>query len=257
MQTELRKEIQAKLKSMKGKPGFFYKNLVTKESFGYQEDLPFEAASVIKIPVLIEAFRQMEEGKVSTDQGFIIHKEDKLPSCGALTYLHDGISVTFLDLCVLMIILSDNTATNLLIRFLGMERINQTMRELGVKRTTVNRLLFDAEKAAAGIENYIVPQEIGMLLEQMENKTLISKEASSRMLEIMKNQRLNGKMPFFVTDGTKIAHKTGEDDGITHDVGIVYAKEPFIACFCSNEMDEPMFNRFIQDTTKKLIEAVK
>ena len=257
MEAKSKGEILEELKKMKGKPGFFYKNLVTKETFGYQEEVLFEAASVIKIPVLIEAFRQMEEGEAEAGEVVTRESEDELPSCGALTYLHDGIQVTLMDLCVLMIILSDNTATNLLIKRLGIKRINQTMREAGVMKTTLNRLLFDSEKSALGIQNYIVPKEIGFLLEQMENGTLISKQASSQMIEILKNQRLNGKMPFFVTDDTEIAHKTGEDDGITHDVGIVYAKEPFIACFCSNEIDEPMFNRFIQDTTKKLLEAAK
>ena len=108
-------EIKTRLEQVKGKVGFYYKNLSTGETIGYQENEKMMAASVIKLMILTEAFRQMEEKMAKADEIFTVHKEDCLPSCGGLTYLHDGIQVTLEDLCVLMIILSDNTATNLLI----------------------------------------------------------------------------------------------------------------------------------------------
>ncbi len=80
----------------------------------------------------------------------------------------------------------------------------------------------------------------------------MSPEADAEMLGILKDQRLNGKMPFFL-HGLKIAHKTGEDDGITHDVGIVYADHPLILCFASNHTDVPAFERFIQDAARDFV----
>ncbi len=248
----MKEEVLRQLKEIPGKVGFYYKNLVTGEEWSLNPELPLLAASVIKIPVLAEAFSQIASGKADGNELYKVRAEDKVPSCGALTYLHTGLEVTLEDLCTLMIILSDNTASNILIRKFGIEEINGCMRGLGLKVTTVNRLLFDSEAAAQGKENYICAGEIGSLLEKMYRGTLVSKEASEKMLKILANQRLNGKMPFFFKNGVKIAHKTGEDDGITHDVGIVYAPQPFAVCFCSNEVDVPRFEMVIQRVTRKL-----
>jgi len=238
-----------RLASLPGEVSVFGKDLATGEAWAYQADIPLVAASVIKIPILVEAFRQARDGLVSMEETFSIRPEQKMPSCGALTYLHDGLSVTLRDLCVLMIILSDNTATNILIDRLGMENVNQTLRGLDLSQTTLRRKLFDGQAAARGIENTITAWEMGVLLEKIYREQCVSPEADREMLSILLNQRLNGKMPFFL-HGTKIAHKTGEDEGITHDVGIIFAHHPLVLCFTSNHTDVPAFERFIQDAAR-------
>lgn len=238
-----------RLAALPGEVSVFGKDLVTAEQWAYQADLPLVAASVIKIPILTEAFRQARDGLLSLDEEFSILPEQKMPSCGVLTYLHDGLKVTLQDLCALMIIVSDNTATNILIDRLGMENVNETMRKLGLRKTVLRRKLFDAEASARGIENTITAQEMGILLEKMYRGECVSAAADREMLDILRNQRLNGKMPFFL-HGVEIAHKTGEDAGITHDVGIVYAAHPLVLCFASNHTDVPAFERFIQDAAR-------
>ena len=240
------------LNDIKGKTGFYYKNLITSEEWELNSSLPLIAASVIKIPVLTEVFANLHSGTADKNEFYKIKETDKLPSCGALNYMHTGLEVTLEDLYTLMIILSDNTATNILIKKFGMEKINARMRSLGLERTTVNRLLFDSAAAKEGKENYITAKEIGILLEKMYKGELISHKASEEMISILKNQRLNGKIPFYFKGEIKIAHKTGEDDGITHDVGIVFAPQPFVVCFCSNEVDVPSFEHAIQKITKML-----
>lgn len=248
----MKENILAMLNEIPGKIGFYYKNLTTGEEWTLNPTLPLMAASVIKIPVLVEVFAQIEAGTVDKNEIYEIQEQDKLPSCGALNYMHTGLAVTLADLYTLMIILSDNTATNLLIKKFGMENINHRMRGLGLSVTTINRLLFDASEGAKGKENYISAKEIGFLLEKMVRGELVSPSASAQMLAILKNQRLNGKIPFYFTSEVKIAHKTGEDSGITHDVGIVFAPQPFVVCFCSNEVDVPRFESAIQRITKML-----
>jgi len=89
---------------------------------------------------------------------------------------------------------------------------------------------------------------MGKVLQGLLKGEIISEEASLRMLNILKDQRLNGKMPFFLHDkGIRCAHKTGEDDGITHDVGVIFAEHPVIFCFLSNETDVPLAERALQD----------
>lgn len=233
----LKNRLKELLDNVPGKVGFYYKDLVTGETIAFHENDSFIAASVIKIPVIIEILKQIEEGKLKESELVEVKKEYKVPSCGALTYMHDGLKVTIKDLYTLMIIHSDNTATNMLIRMAGMENINNTLRGLGLKSTTLNRLLFDTEEQKKGKENYITPFEIGYLLEKTYNKEIISESISEEIERVLKLQRLNHKIPYLLPKNIAIGHKTGEDDGITHDVGIIYSNRPFVFCFASNETD--------------------
>lgn len=241
-----------RVRQMPGRIGVYYKPL-DGEAAGFNEDLPLVAASVIKLPVMVEAFRRMQTGTLNPDEIVTVPPETKLPSCGALTYLHDGIRVTVMDLVTLMIILSDNTATNLLIDRLGIDAINATMTALGIPGVALRRKLFDAEQSRRGVENTVTARGIGILLTRMARGELLGKPADGSMMDILKNQRLNGKLPFFLHGrGVKIAHKTGEDDGITHDVGVVFAKRPFVVCMLSNEVDVPAFERLMQDAALEM-----
>jgi beta-lactamase class A len=251
----MRKSIEQKLKKISGKIGFWYENLVTGESFGYQEETPMMAASVIKLFVMVEAFRQIDGGILKADRLIGMKRGDCVPSCGALTYLHDGLEVTVMDLITLMIIFSDNTATNVLIDLLGMESVNRTIKQMGYESTLLQRKMFDLEKSSQGIQNYITAAETGNLLHKMYCGEMVSPEASEQMISIMKNQQLCSKIPFYLqalSDEPEIAHKTGEDSGITHDVGIVYADRPFIVCFCGNETDTPAFERLMAEISLDL-----
>ena len=247
--------IRARVGSLEGKIGLYYAVPATGEELCINADMPLLAASVIKVPIMVEAFRQMEAGLLDRNRVIAIHREDKLPSCGALTYLHDGLQVTVIDLVTLMIILSDNTATNLMIDILGMEEINSTMQAVGLTGSRLNRKLFRPELSRQGIENYVTARDMARLFAMMLDGTLVSPEASKEMLRILGDQRLNGKIPFFLhPKDIDVAHKTGEDDGITHDVGVVYDEKPFIMCFLSNKTDTPAAIRAMQDIALILVE---
>ena len=240
--------MEARVKELPGKIGLYVAYPDSGEAYGFQADMPLEAASVIKVPIMVEAFRQMEAGMIDFDAPVTIRREDKLPSCGALTYLHDGVTVTVGDLVTLMIILSDNTATNLMIGMLGMENINKTIDALGLTGTRLNRMLFRPELSRQGIQNYVSAADMGKLLQGMLRGEIVSEKASARMLEILGDQRLNGKLPFYLhSRGIDCAHKTGEDSGITHDVGVIFAEKTCVVCFLSNETDVPLAERAIQD----------
>jgi len=238
---------------LEGKIGFYYENLYSGEIISHKADLPLVAASVIKLPIMTEAFRQIAQEGVDLMTPFTIESKDRLPSCGVLSYLHDGVTLPLIDLVTLMIIVSDNTATNLLIDYLGMDNINRTMAAVGLRGSKLNRKLFQPELSRLGIQNHVTAKDMGLLLKKLYSRDLISKEADEKMLHILTHQQLNGKMPFYLHgDGIKCAHKTGEDAGITHDVGIVLSNPPFIACFLSNETNVPVFERFIAGTTRAL-----
>jgi len=241
------------VRAFPGDVGLYYRALGEAREETHNPDLPLVAASVIKIPIMVTAFRDIAAGRLDADEIFSIKREDKMPSCGALTYMHDGLEVTLTDLITLMIILSDNTATNLLIDRLTPEHVNRTMAALGIPGIALRRRLFDPKLSAQGIQNTVTARGVGMLLERMATGTLLGKALDDRMIDILLNQRLNGKLPFFLHGrGIRCAHKTGEDDGITHDVGIIYTERPFVLCMLSNNVDVPAFERLMQDTARAL-----
>lgn len=244
-----------KLKKMKGNIGFYYAGLDETVTLTFNPDMPVIAASVIKIPIMIEAFRRFEDGNLDPNAIYTVKKEDHMPSCGALNRMHVGLEVTIRDLVELMIILSDNSATNILIDMLGPELVTETIRGYGAKHSVLRRRLFNTELWRKGINNHITAGDMGVLLEKMYRGEIVSPEASAEMIGILKEQRLNSKIPFFLEPKEIItAHKTGEDDNTTHDVGIVYAKKPFVLCMVSNETDVPKFERLIQDIALELAE---
>jgi len=246
-------EIVDRVSRAEGYVSLYYRPLEGGCAMAHNENEPLLAASVIKIPIMVEAFRRFEEGSLNPADVHVLREAEKMPSCGALNRMHDGLEVSLHDLVELMIVLSDNTATNILIDLLGIENVNHTMRTYGLTISTLRRKLFDRAGHAAGIENTVTARDMGLLLKLTHEGKLISEAASARMIDILKAQRLNGKLPFFLKSrGVSVAHKTGEDDGITNDVGIVYARQPFVLCMLSNETEVPVFERLMQDMALEL-----
>lgn len=234
-----------------GQVGFYYRPLGAERAWTHNPDLPLVAASVIKIPIMAAAFMEAAAGRLDFDETVVIRPEMKMPSCGALTYMHDGLQVTVRDLVTLMIILSDNTATNILIDMLTPARVNAAMESLQIPGIRLRRRLFEPELSKKGIQNTVTARGVGLLLLRMAEGKLLGEPTDAEMVRILLDQRLNGKMPFYLHDrGIRCAHKTGEDDDITHDVGIVYAEKPFVLCMLSNGVDVPAFERLIQETAR-------
>lgn len=240
------------LSLLPGSIGFYYEDLMTGDCLAYHADDGLESASVIKLTVMAEAYRQCEAGLLSLNQLVRIEEQDKLPSCGALTYMHTDTYV-LADLITLMIIVSDNTATNKLIDMLGLAAINRQIERMGMTHTRLARPLFRPDLAAQGLENRISARDAALFLKKLYQGEIVSPSASAAMLQHLKDQRLNGKIPFYLHGyHVAVAHKTGEDSGITNDVALVYAPRPFILCFLGNQTDVPAYERLMQDLSRDI-----
>jgi len=248
-------EILQRVAALPGDVGFYYKNLVTGESYGHREREMFEAASVIKLPIYAVVMKLAAEGKIDIYEPITCRDEDKVPPCGALYFFTGDVHTDLHTLCGLMISLSDNAATNLLIRRFGIDFLNEEFKKIGLKDTHLERRLFDPESAAKGMENRIVPAEMGELLESIYRHSFVSEEVSCEMEKLLLEQQINHKIPGYLPEGTPVAHKTGEDDGITNDVAVVYAKEPYIVCFASNRTDVPEAERAIREISLALMQG--
>lgn len=233
----LKKSIESIIQPLSGKVGVYYKDLASGMTFQINGQESFIAASVIKLPILVAVYHAVKEGSLRMDDMHTLSPADKVPGCGALKQMHSGLAVSIMDLCSLMITLSDNTATNILINTLSIDKINAVFQEYGLEKTRLNRLLFDREAKQQGKENYICPEEIGVLLEKIYSGAVISQDISREIVTILCGQQINAKIPHLLPGNIAIAHKTGEDSGTTHDVGIIYADKPFILCFASNDTD--------------------
>ena len=240
------------LEALPGSIGFYFKNLATGDEITFHAGEAFESASVIKLPIYAAVQKLASEGNVSWDEKLLCREEDKRPSCGALQFFTGEVEVDLRTLCALMITISDNTATNLLIRRFGIGFLNAQFRELGFRKTRIERFLFDAEASSRGLENRFCPSEVGLLLEQIANGTFLSSEVSDEMLTLLKKQQIKHKLQGYLPRGTAVAHKTGEDAGITNDVGIVFAPQPFVVCFASNRTDVPAAERFLRQASLNL-----
>ena len=245
--------LKNRLEKLPGTISFVYRNLSSGEQYSYHEDEPQPAASIIKLFLMAAAFQAVFDGRIREEDKIFVRKTDCVPSCGVLTYLSGEREVSVRDLIELMIIVSDNTAANLLFDLLGSEYLDSFIKEkLGMNKTVFRRKMFDSFRAAKGIENYVTARDAADLLEKIYKRELVSPEASAEMYRILTHQRLNGKIPFrlhTLNPAPVIAHKTGEDTGITHDVAIISGKEPFILCFLGSGTDVPEFERLMADVS--------
>lgn len=220
-------------------------------------DQPYPLCSVLKIPVLVEAFRQMSEGSFTLEDRWELTKAEKNIGSGVLTYLQDGLQPTVRDLLTLMIIISDNTATDMVINRLGVERIHQTMHDLGLTdlHMTMNirgifedmlgdaadpaRLFVDLDKHRTasptrrdgrafsdGPDNNVsTARAMTRLLMMIFRGEILDRAACDGMLHILLQQQLNARLPLFLPYGVPFAHKTGTLAGIRNDAGILYCSD--------------------------------
>ena len=251
----LKNSILERVAAFPGHTSIYFKDLTTGEHFGYNEQEPMCAASVIKLTVMAELFRQVEAGQVSREQKLVVADENRVPICGVLTLMHSGMEVTPMDLCWLMITISDNMATNMLIDLLGVDNIQENIRRLGLEGVSISRKLFEKRPGFREKTNYVSAAGIGKLLEMIYRGELVSREASREMMEMLLAQQCTNKMPLLLPGEGRTAHKTGEDDGITNDVGIVFAKEPFVLCFAYNGPDVPQAERTLRQLALDLYNA--
>ena len=238
--------VKRQLSSVQGHIGFYYKNLVTGETDGSRQTELFQAASVIKLPILAAILLEEREHPGVLQERLLVRDGDKVPGCGALQHISGTQAYDIESLCKLMITISDNTATNVLIRRFGIEFLNERFRALGLQETKIFRFLFDTEAARQGKENLCQPKEIGSLLEEIYHGRCVSANASERMRAMLSQQQINHKIPSLLPPTVRVEHKTGEDEGITNDVGILYGREPCVLVFVSNETDVPAFEQVIR-----------
>lgn len=182
----------------------------------------FPSASLIKVPILYEIMRQAAGGELSLEEEITVRSENRVGGAGILTELRPDIPMTIRELAHLMIVLSDNTATNLLIDRIGLEAVNRTLAHLGLSATILRRRMMDFEAAREGRENMTSAADMAQMLAILTNSTGVPPAYGALMLDILKRQQVRDKLPFYLPEDIVIANKTGTLPGFEHDAGILY-----------------------------------
>lgn len=245
-------------KEHKGKVAVAVKHLKTGETYFLDADTAMPTASLIKLPIMVEAYWQAQEGKVKLSTPLTLKKEDKVQGSGILTqHFSDGCTFPLKDAVRLMIVYSDNTATNMVIDQVGLPATSKRMEGLGLKQTKLNAKVFRADtrldqefgkKYGLGSTT---AREMVQLLEMIDAGKVVSPEACKEMLGHLKACDDDEKMTRYLPRGTVVAHKTGSVDASKTDAGIIYTKSgPVAVCVLTSENDD---RRWVADNAAQVL----
>jgi beta-lactamase class A len=214
-------------------------------------DESFHAASTMKVPVMIELFRQADAGTLSLDEPLPIRNEfhsivdgsvyqlDVADDSDTLVYKAIGTTMTLRQLCDAMITVSSNFAANLLIERLGVQNIRATVSKLGADGMNVLRGVEDGKAFAKGLNNTTTARALFTLLQAIAHGKAVSPRADAEMIAVLKRQTFNDGIPAGLPPGTAVAHKTGNITKIYHDAAIVYGSHPYVLVVLVRGIEDP------------------
>jgi len=201
------------------------------QQFLLNADDVFPQASSIKIAVLAELYHQMQQGRLQLTDMYTVQQSDLVPDSDIMGGLTPGVTkITLHDLATMMVAVSDNSATNVLIDRVGMENVNALMDSLGLTHTRLRRKMMDLKAASEGRENVSTPREMMTLLGAVYRGKVLNKGMTDDFLKILsthKDSWISRNLP----DDLRVADKPGSLEGVRNDSGVVFAKNrPFVIC---------------------------
>jgi beta-lactamase class A len=231
----LESQIRAEVANFKGKVYLFARNLDTGEAYSFNGDERVRTASTIKIAIMIEAWARVAEGKAKWTDELVLTKAARYSGSGILPELSDGLRLSLQDCVRLMMLLSDNTATNMVLDFLGTDSVNERMNSLGFKSTRLMRRvggggdtkegkIADNKRFGLGATT---PHEMVDILEKLDRGQIINATASKEMIDLMKREQARFAIGRTIPD--TVATKYGALDALRSCVGIIYSKQGRIA----------------------------
>jgi beta-lactamase class A len=253
----LRRTLDSIAEAHRGIVGYAVHNLETGERLSLRGDETFSTASLIKVPILVTVYDLVENGRLALDDRLTVLAIDKVPGSGILQHLHDGAEVTIRDAAWLMITVSDNTATNLLLDRIIIRRVWDKMESLGLMHTKPHSKTFLRNSSVAmdssakyGI-GVTTPNEMAQLLALLADGRAVSAAADSAMLEIMEHTTDDVLMQRFVS-GVRAAHKTGATNQVRTECTLWRLPARVVACVLTRENED---TRWVTDNEAQVTMA--
>lgn len=254
---QLINNIEAITEKAGGTWGIALEDLNTEETWTNNGNELFYAASVIKVPILIAAFTAFDDREISLSESVELRKEDLVGGSGVLQHMTPGTYLTIYDLLTLMIIQSDNTATNIVIDLVGREKVRMTMKDMGLEKSKFYNKVMVVPANLDGV-NQVTASEMASMLKQMVTGKIVSMHACEEMIDMMKKQQLQNCLPgrlseldsgiIGIPDDWQLAHKTGSIKEVCHDIGIFYVgNRAMIASVLSKGIDDLKSPQVISD----------
>ncbi len=247
--------------------GVAYFDLATAKEILINADESFHAASTMKVPVMMEVFRQDKNGKLSLDDYVVIKNQFISIADGSrysisaeddsekTLYSRVGKIETVQELVQMMITLSSNLATNLLIERVTAPSVMEFMRKIGANNISVLRGVEDGKAYELGMNNTATARDLMIILRYIARREAVSSKASSEMIKILLGQKFNDGIPAGLPKEVKVAHKTGLITNINHDAAIIYPpnRKPYVLVVLTRGIeDEKRANKLIADISRTL-----
>ena len=236
----LRKQLESIAAAHHGVLGYTIHNLDTGEYLSLRGDETFSTASLVKVPILVTLYDLAEQKQLSLDDPLTVLKLDKVGGSGELQYLHDNATVTVHDAAWLMITLSDNTATNILLDRIIIRRVWDKMEKLGLMHTKVHSKTF-LRNSSVAMDSSVkygfgvtTPNEMARLFALLSEGKAVSPRADSAMLDILAHNETGDKLQRFA-DGLDVPHKTGETDQVRTECALFPLQSRVVACVLTKE----------------------
>jgi beta-lactamase class A len=239
---KLEASIQDVDQHLDGVMGVAIEDLTTGDHYLLHEDEVFAQASSIKITVLANLYLQAEQGKLKLTDFYTVQASDLVPDSDIMNGLTPGVTrVTLRDLATMMVAVSDNAATNVLIEHVGMQNVNNMLDSLGLAHTRLRRKMMDLEAAKQGRENISTPREMMTLLDAIYRGKLLNKGSTEDFFKVLSTNK-DSWIPRDLPADLKIANKPGSLEAIRNDSGIVFVEgRPYVICvmtgFLRNERE--------------------
>jgi beta-lactamase class A len=247
----LGQKLEALAAAHKGKVAVAVKHLGTGEEWYRNTDDVMPTASLIKLPIMAEVYAQVKEGKVGLEDKVTLTKEDMVQGSGILTdHFSPGATFSLRDAVRLMIVYSDNTATNLVLDKVGIRAVNERMAGIWITETRINAKVFKGSTTSVDPDRTkkyglgsTTAREMLTLLERLHKNELVSADASKAMLEHLKKCDDKEKFPRFLPKGVTVAHKTGSVNNSRTDAGILaFNGGPVAVCVLTNDNEDKSWN---------------
>jgi beta-lactamase class A len=229
------------------------------DRFEHNPDRRYRAASTVKIPLMVEVYRQIDRGERSLTDEYVVTDVDRANGSGVMLHLHSGATLNLNDLIYLMISISDNTATNVLIDYAGIDAVNATMRDLGMSNSVLGRKMKGRPAQGDEQENWATAADyIAVVLTLLDGRAA-SPESCERMIAMLETQQNTHRISRFLpeVDGLRWGSKTGSVTGVTNDVGFVITDRGtlLIAVFCEDLPDQHVGEEVIGKISRAAIDA--